>query len=60
VAEEWAREKLGRDNGKAGALGTSIFGGLLADGVPVGEGFRDHRRACPAELLGRSLPRTQQ
>jgi hypothetical protein len=45
VAEEWAREKLGKDSGKAGALGRALFGGLFADGASVGEGLRDYRRA---------------
>ncbi len=31
VAEEWARERLGEDNGKAGSLGEAIFGGLVLD-----------------------------
>ena len=45
VAEEWAREKLGKDHGRAGALGGAIFGGLLGDGASLGEGLRDYRRA---------------
>jgi hypothetical protein len=45
VAEEWAREMLGKDNGQAGALATAIFGGLLGDGASLGEGLRDYRRA---------------
>lgn len=45
VAEEWAKEKLGKDNGKGGALATAIFGGLLGDGASLGEGLRDYRRA---------------
>jgi hypothetical protein len=45
VAEEWATERLGKDNGKAGSLGEAIFGGLLLDGASLGEGLRDYRRA---------------
>lgn len=45
VADDWAREKLGEDDGKAGGLSEAIFGGLLGDGASLGEGIRDYRRA---------------
>jgi hypothetical protein len=45
VAEEWAKEKLGKDHGKSGALGEAILGGLFGDGASLGEGIRDYRRA---------------
>ncbi len=45
VAEDWAREKLGREDGNAGALSMAAFGALLLDGASLGEGLRDYRRA---------------
>lgn len=45
VADEWAVEKLRKDNGTGSALGEAIFGGLLGDGASLGEGLRDYRRA---------------
>ena len=45
LAEDWAREMLGKVDGKPGALGEAIFGIFLGDGASFGEGLRDYRRA---------------
>ena len=45
VAEEWAREKLGKDGRHGGSLAEVFFGALLVDGASIGERLRDRRRA---------------
>ena len=44
VAEEWAKEKLGR-TARGGSIGEIIVGALLGDGASIAEGLRDRRAA---------------
>ena len=45
AAEQWAKEKLGRDGGVGGSIGGIIVGLLFGDGSSIGEGVRDYRAA---------------
>ena len=45
VADEWAREMLGRDDRSGGSIATIIVGALLGDGASVGEAVRNYRAA---------------